>query len=486
MNARRTLLALAPLLLAIVAPGSATASPAGPRTLFDRPVTEVAEPSEQELEARRLDFQNMLEAGGLEVHGDVVGPAELFAESPAPTTALGEWQYPPHRATIFLNFFGGQMTNGSNAALMESTCIVGNFKYPGFLGTEAQALAIIETFKNLLGPYGIRVAYEKAPPPELPYAMVMMGGKPGDIGMSSGILGVSCSSDCGDRWWRDTTLAFTAAASPSQTNTLSTTALHEAAHAFGLGHIDTGFNSPFVMHPYVDGGDKVWGDNCEEYNDATGSINCQSTHDVWCGGGAQNTHAELLAYFGTNTPDTEPPTVTIVSPAEDLNLPPGSNVDIEAEISDDHDGAGWKIMIYKDGELVDDRPSFNFQKTWSLSGLPQGVYTVRVQAIDHDRNIGFDEVVVHVGTQAPGTDTESDTANGSETTSEPTTSSSDGSAGVDTSETQDSDSGASDSGAGQAGVDDDGCACGVDGSRGSTAPLVVLGALALRRRRRTR
>lgn len=178
--------------------------------------------------------------------------------------------------------------------------------------------------------------------------------------------------------------------------------------------------------------------------------------------------------------------VTILSPAEDLNLPPGSDVEIEAEITDDHDGAGWKIMIYKDGELVDDRPSFNFQKQWSLSGLPQSVYTVRVQAIDHDRNIGFDEVVLHVGTEAPGSG--SDSSTGSETTAEPTASSSDGGADADTSETQApaSDSaGGSGSATGQASSDDDGCACGVDGSPASTAPLAVLAVLTLRRRRRT-
>lgn len=450
----------------------AHAATEGPRSLFGQPVPDVPEPTEADLEDRRSQFETMLEGRGWEVHGDVVGPPELFAPNPALQPAPADWNYPPHRATIFLNFFGGEMTNGSNSALMESTCIPSKFNYPGFTGTEAQALAIIDVFESLLAPYGIRVAYEKAPPPELPYAMVMMGGKPGDVGMDPGILGVSCSSDCGDRWWRDTTLAFTAAASPSQTNTLATTALHEAAHAFGLGHIDTGFNSPFVMHPYVDNSEKIWGDQCEEYNDATGSINCQSTHDVWCGGGAQNTHAELMAYFGTNAPDIEPPTVEILAPVDGLELESGSDVAIEAKVTDNHDGAGWKIMIYKDGELVQDQPTFTFETKWGLSGLPAGIYTVRIQAIDHDRNIGADEVTIYVGTQAP-------TPGGSDTGSLPTTGDGTGSSsnGGEASGSESATTGQGEGGA-------DGCNCNAEERPGASALWLVL-LSGLRRRWRT-
>jgi hypothetical protein len=212
---------------------------------------------------------------------------------------------------------------------------------------------------------------------------------------------VSCSSDCGDRWWRDTTLAFTAAASASQTNTLSTTALHEAAHAFGMGHIDKSMNSPLVMHPYVDNSPKIWGSGCEEYNPATGGINCQPTHDYWCPGEAQDSHAELMAYFGPNGPDTIPPVVEILTPQDETELEAGADVTLEVAVTDDHDGVGWKLMVYKDDALIQEQPTFNFQTSWALSGLPTGVYRLRVQALDHDRNVGADEVTLYVGLQAP-------------------------------------------------------------------------------------
>jgi len=475
----------------------------GPRTLFGQPVAEAPELSEEEIEARRLGLEAMFEEKGWEKHGNVVGPAELFADSPEPQAANpADWNFPPHRATIFLNFFGGEMTNGTNAAKMESGCINGTVNYPGFNGGEAKALAIVEVFESKLEPYGIRVAYDKVPPPELPYQMVMMGGQPQDVGFGGGTLGVSCSSDCGDRWWRDTTLAFTEAS--SQTNTLATVALQEAAHAFGLGHID---GQNMIMYPYATPGSKVWAQGCTDYNDATGPINCKPTHDIWCGGEMQDDNAELLAYFGANSPDTEPPVVEILTPEDGIELPPGSSVELEAEITDNHDGAGWKLMIYQDGNLVDDRPSFVFEKSWTLNGLPEGTYVLRVQAIDHDRNIGAAEVTVYVGTpeetteSAATTETESSGTDGSGTDGSGTDGSDSDGSGSDGSASGNSASGNSDSGnsdtslpttatatAGEDGGDEmEGCACAsAQQQQRSGGMWLLAGLLGLLGRRRRR
>src|SRR5690606_5250595 len=140
-----------------------------------------------------------------------------------------------------------------------------------------------------MAPFGVRIAYKEAPPKHLPYSMVMMGGKPQVIGLPSGILGVACNLDCGDTWWRDTTFAFTEVAGDVQV--LGTTALQEAAHAWGLDHIDGQQN---IMYPYATSGKKVWADGCVDYNDATGAIGCEYVHDEFCGedGGAQNDVAE--------------------------------------------------------------------------------------------------------------------------------------------------------------------------------------------------
>ncbi len=453
-------------------PAVASAGAEGPN-LFGKPVTIRAPLTEEEAEARRLAFEASIAERGWRVEGDVVGPAEIFEDANAGQAAQGAWDYPVHRHTIFLNFFGGEMKNGTNASLMQSSCLNGKVTYPGYFGTTAKALAIIQVFQTKMAPYGVRIAYEEAPPPELPYSMVMMGGSPQDVGMPQGTLGVSCSSDCGDRWWRDTTFAFTEAA--FDTNILATTALQEASHAFGLAHID---GSKHIMYPYATAGDKIWADGCTVYNDATGGINCKPTHDIFCGGGMQDDVAELLAYFGADSPDTVPPTVSILSPESGIQLDVGADVTIEADVTDDYDGVGWKAMFYQNDVLVDERPAFTFEKKWGLNKLPQGTYKVVVQAIDHDGNVASDEVIIYVGEQSAGTGTDTDGTGTGGTDGTGGTAATDGTGGTGLG------SASATGGATGGEVDDKGCNCQSTGSVPASGLLVLVGLGLVGRRRR--
>lgn len=446
-------------------------------TLFGQEVKAVEPLSELELQQRQADFQQLLDERGWVQIGDQVRPGTAeggFSQPPRPSY---EWTTPPHRSTIFLNFFGASLTSGTNAALNESSCIGAPLDWPGFGGTEAQALALIEVFERQMEPYGVRIAYDAVPPPELPYAMVMMGGSPGMLGLGNGVLGVSCSSDCGDMWWRDTTFAFTDAINPNNAPTLGTTALHEAAHAFGLAHIG---DSSKIMNPFVGSANVIWADQCTPYDDATGGINCQPTHDEFCDGGAQNTHAELLAYFGPNSPDMDPPQVTITAPEDGLELPVGGSVTIEADIEDNHEGAGWKLVLVEAGQ---ESVAFSFEKQWALTNLEQGTYTARIEAIDHERNVGSDEVTIYVGVDAPGTtegSTGGDDSGGSmDGTAEGGSAS--GTSGGDDSGGPDEGSG-SGGGTGQADGGGDGCSTAPAGRGLGVGSLLMLFGLVRRRR----
>lgn len=130
------------------------------------------------------------------------------------THPVAAWDKPPHRTSIFLNFFGGKLTNGNNESESESPCVTGTVDYPGYTAGEQNALAIIQVFKDAAEPFGMRILYEEVPPKHLPYSQVMMGGTLSVIVLGPGVLGVSCNLDCGDAWWRDTTFAFTEGAGP--------------------------------------------------------------------------------------------------------------------------------------------------------------------------------------------------------------------------------------------------------------------------------
>lgn len=466
-------LAVVPAVL-IFAP-LADAASEQPRTLFGKPVFAAPELSAEELEARRLAFEAGLAEQGLVLSGDVAMPkavveGELSAPSDEPVAA---WDKPPHRSTIFLNFFGGPLSGGKIASEGQSPCLGSpnnKVDYPGYGGSEQKALAIIQVFKDAAAPFGLRIAYDKVPPKHLPYSQVMMGGKPGAIGLGNGILGVSCNLDCGDAWLRDTTFAFTEES--NNTGVLGTTALQEAAHSFGLDHIDGSNN---IMYPYATLGAKVWADTCTPFNDATGGIGCKPTHVKFCPDNAsQNDVAELTAYFGVNTPDTEAPVVKLLSPADGLQLSAGDPLHIEVEVSDDHEGYGWVLQV---PELKQEQQAYYGEKMWDFPAPGKGAYTIRVEAIDHDGNVGFAESKIYVDIDPPAADTgdtpttgESDAGSSGEGSSGGS-GASDGSSGGDTADTTAQD-------------DDKGCSCRNDAAPTSAWLLVVGGALALRRRRR--
>jgi uncharacterized membrane protein YgcG len=475
--------AIVPALLAF-AP-SADAAPEQPRTLFGRVVPETPEPSAEELERRRLALEANLEEQGLVLSGDVVMP-KAVAEgelSVPPGLPVGAWDEPPHRSTIFLNFFGGPLSGGKIASEGQSPCLGGpqnKVDYPAYGGSEQKALAVIQIFKDAAEPFGLRVAYEKTPPKHLPYSQVMMGGKPSAIGFGPGILGVSCNLDCGDQWLRDTTFAFTEES--NNAGVLGTTALQEAAHSFGLDHID-GENN--IMYPYATLGNKVWADTCTPFNDATGGIGCKYVHVKFCPDNqTQNDVAELTAYFGVNSPDTEAPVVKMLSPMDGQQMSAGDMLHIEVEVSDNFEGYGWVLQV---PELKQEQQAYAGEKVWDFPAPPKGAYTIRVEAIDHDGNIGFAEAKIYVDQEPPA----------SETGDEPTTS-----AGSDGSESGGSESGG---GGGSEGGSEGGGSSGVDADSADTTPaegdsgcgcrdaaptpapgwlLVVGGALMVRRRRR--
>ena len=484
---------LASVTAALVFAPEASAGPE-PRALFGQPVNEPRALTPEEIEARAAGFRALLEQQGQVLKDNQVLPkSALEPRLSQPIHPVEAWDKPVHRATMFLNFFGGPLTGGGNASKGESPCVQGKVDYPGFNGTEQTALAIIQVFKDAAKPFGLRIAYDVVPPKHLPYSQVMMGGSPQIIGLPNGVLGVSCSLDCGDSWWRDTTFAFT-----EETNNvgiLGTTALQEAAHAWGLDHIDGDNN---IMYPYATPGNKVWADTCTIYNDATGGIGCQYVHEKFCAEGSQNDVAELSAYFGPDSPDTVLPTVTMFSPMDGQQFTAGDMLHIEVEVGDDYEGYGWRLMV---PELGQEQPVYNDQKVWDFPVPPKGMYTVRVEAIDHDRNIGFAEAKIYVD-MVPGeegstgeTPTTGDSdSSGSGDTSEPTggeTSSASGSgpggessggASSDADTAQDSEDSSTAIG------DDKGCSCVTAGSPVSPWSWLLLfgGALGLRRRRSQR
>ena len=316
---------------------------------------------------------------------------------------VGGEQPQPHHATVYLDFEGGMVTPGVDAAEAEGSCVEGEgFIYPGFPGTATQADAIGEMAQELLSEYGVRVVWDSPPPAHLPYARVMMGGRPEDLGLDPSRGGVACVIDCDDTWARDMAFVFAGQGNPGNAELLARTAVHEVAHTWGLEHVEGQGN---LMSDFSTNEGQTFARTCVSLSAGN---ECAEVHERFCPPGEQNSHAELLALFGPNEPDTTPPTVEILSPEDGLHVPPGTELEVEVEVSDDFGGFGWKFAV---PELSWEHVATNGETSLVLA-FPEGAFTIVVEAIDHDRNVAQDSVSVRVDRDEDGTGTDTATDTG--------------------------------------------------------------------------
>jgi len=401
-----------------------------------------------------------------------MGLKEIDPEPSAAWEDIEGNQY-PRKGTLYLNFNGGKLLGGGsdNSAENKST-LARTGMYPGFDKSEATALAIIQAVKEDMAELGVRIVYEKRPNKTVPYTMAMIGGAWTDANLDSPAGGVAPGTDCEARWQRHVVYVFDDAAS---------TVGQEAAHAWGLDHT---MGSDRIMS-YQAGSNKHFGDNCQELCEEAcqgpNSIGCRAIHEKYCGDGSQqqNDFDELHFIFGTNEPDTEPPTIVISEPAEGATFDSGSDVKLISDVNDNYGGVGWKLLVKKDGEVLIEQIAYDGVESWLLSKIPDGFYEVTIEAEDHADHIVAQTVTFTVGAAAGGSDS----------AGVPTTSDTDVSGGESGSSGSGSDEGGSGSASGTVGESKDDGGCRISPREGAPlgllAPLLGLG-LAWRARRRQR
>ncbi|MCA9694474.1 MAG: hypothetical protein KC636_33160 [Myxococcales bacterium] len=403
----------------------------------------------------------------------------------------------PRKHTVFLNFAGATLAYGGvdNSAENRSS-LAKNGPYPSWGSSEASALAVIQSVVGDMAPFGIRVVYEKRPSKTIPYTMAMVGGSWTDTNLDSPAGGVASSVDCEARNQRHIVYAFGQAA--------SSVVSQELAHAWGLDHI---YGSDMIMS-YQGFGNKDFAttcrDLCEEGCQGANTIGCREIHEKYCGVDSeqQNDTAELNFVFGGNEPDTQPPTVAILKPADGEVYEPGVNLSLAGEVHDDYGGVGWKLMIEKDGELVFDEVDYDRALSWDLNNLPEGTYKIILEAEDHADHVVQDVVTIYVTsdgeppettgttgdpTTDPTTDATTDDPTDGSTTAGTTGDDTSGDpTGVDPTAGPGTTDGGSDTVTAGMMDEDEGCGCRARGPGDAlAAPGLLLLALGLRRRRRT-
>ncbi|MCH9688180.1 MAG: hypothetical protein K0V04_42510 [Deltaproteobacteria bacterium] len=302
----------------------------------------------------------------------------------------------PRRTTVFLDFGGGIVGPGTDASLDQAGCVTDPFEFPIFLGSErASELAVAEA-RRILAPYGVTVVAER-PPDHLPYTRVRIGGEAGALGLDPKLNGLACDVDCDDQFHRDAVFMFSdkwvssAALAELDEDQLAVQvgriSVHEVGHAWGLEHTG-GSGSVMARFPSTTEPSFVVG--CELLDLDTDS-ECPSSRARHCAAGQQDAHAELLAMFGPGDPDDSPPHAEIVWPPDGHVVAPGDTVQIEVEVGDDYEGFGWKLEV---PQLEWEWVARQADATPPALVIPEGAWTLRLEALDHDRNVGEASVLI--------------------------------------------------------------------------------------------
>ncbi|MCX4239989.1 MYXO-CTERM sorting domain-containing protein [Paraliomyxa miuraensis] len=313
----------------------------------------------------------------------------LPLETPAIPTAELRADLPPRAAgtpeTLFINFDGGVLQTGcGNDPRYDCSTLANLFNgYVGpYDGNETQRISILQATRKDLKDFGVRVVVDR-PPEDVPYTMVMYG----DLGPQS-FAGVAPYIDCEDRRGSDT--SFTQGFGSS--NTGSTVILQEAAHTWGLEHVDAELD---ILNPFKSAGlNQSFRDECfrivsdTDLTPTPGS--CNQVHTQFCETGHQNSWQEMNLLFGPAIPDTTAPTLEITSPEDESTFVLPTTIALLGEVQDDLHPQFYRVEVYDHDQLIytEDRIGLDLL----LINPPEGDYDLRVVIADEAGNTGEDRV----------------------------------------------------------------------------------------------
>jgi len=328
------------------------------------------------------------------------------ALEPAPLVADAQPRAAGTPEILYVNFDGGVLHSGcGNEAHYNCSTLADTFDgYVGpFTGNETQRISILQATRKELADFGVRVVVQR-PPDDVPYTMVMYG----DLGPQS-FAGLAPYIDCEDVHPNDT--SFTAAFDTS--NTGSTVILQEAAHTWGLEHVDA---EDDILNPFKSSGLKQnFHDECypivanTALEPTPGS--CNIVHTRFCETGYQNSWQEMRWLFGPPLPDTSAPTLEIISPIDGETFVLPTTIPLTGDITDDLDPQFYRIQIFTlhDGEPLEFPEESKIGLDYLLQNPPPGDYEMRVVIADEAGNTAEDTVtftILKEGSELPEDDPE--------------------------------------------------------------------------------
>jgi MYXO-CTERM domain-containing protein len=419
----------------------------------------------------------------------VAGASDSIAQIPItdPSVELETWGFgaqPNVQAAfntptvLFVNMDGGMMNGGCGNFSKNNCSTIIQGEIAPHPGSASDRASIVQAVRADITDFGV-IAVGERPPENVDYAMVVVGTP---VGYNVGnVGGVAPGIDCGNSNPNITSFSFIT----NGANVVATVVHQEAAHTWGLEHVDDQFDNLF---PTTGGAsDPKYQDRCSKIVSDTNLTptagQCNSVHTMFCEHSYQNSYQEMLLLFGPPIPDVTPPTVVIEAPLEGEVIDYNDTFELIITLDDDRRPQILDTVISLDGEA---QPNIKFiDQTHILTihggdnghGLGNGEHTIRVDIADEHGNPAFDQVnfiIENAPVDAADGDDGGDGAGGTEGGAD------DGTAdGGGMSMGGEFDSGDADDDGGQ------GCACSSSPPAGAAGLLLLLLALPRPRRRRS-
>jgi hypothetical protein len=298
----------------------------------------------------------------------------------------------------------GQASSIDGSGYQGTWGISGTRTLTPFNASDSTWNAVVDCMKDVFGGFGVEITTTNPSP--APHFEIMIAGSPGDLGMSSGVGGVSpfsCSQyipnslvfDFQKVWGNDV-------------EEICSTAAQEIAHSFALDHV-TDPSDPLTYNPYNGrrrfknaqiqcgsdcfNGRSPFGDSCTGVSGQNHPCSCPNGSTILAN--TQNSVLTIQALFGNGNPT--PPTVKITSPK--LGAVVDAGFPVIADISDDNGVA--RAELYVDNtmaQMLGGAPwAFN-----APANLANGTHKVKVVGYDIYGTSASDEIQVVIGKPCSG------------------------------------------------------------------------------------
>ena len=329
-----------------------------------------------------------LKVPGTAVYGDIVAGPEInglqFGRQVLPGNGRNYAGVLATSKTIYLNKNGVTLQPGNNdSRTNRSTLASQATTIAPWNVTAANWTAVVSCMTTMFSAFDVTVT--DVDPGQTPHIEAVFGGSPGQLGMPSGVAGVSpFTNDCGII---DNSIVFTFTnVIPADARLACEIMAQEVAHSYGLDH-ELLAADPMTYLPYTG--------NRSFQNQA---VSCGEDVTRPCGiNGStcranQNSVALLTERLGMKSGDTTPPTGAIASPAANATVPPGFNVYVNAT----DNVAVQSAKLYIDGTQSDMKTGPGPYTFTTASTLSEGSHKLKVDVSDGTNTVTTTEVTVTV------------------------------------------------------------------------------------------